>query len=300
MHDSWFTYYHFLDDDRAPDYARTVDIHRKPGYDPVELFVDPKLRLPKLRIASRLAQKVIGMRYLMDVISLDATLVRGSHGRPTDRPEDGPLFITSRPDLLGDGPGRGHRRQGIAPRSHLRRRESNRPEGRMKPLDLLGQWLRLRLPESAAAWLSSGIERCRTGIADRDLFLLISLVSRHVGKAPLALSEAELAAASASRPGWDPRDWTLDQAARVYLLCASTSDGAVMRERLDRLCAAGDVGELVALLSRACRSIPTNRDTPCARRKAFAPTCGRSSRRWRTAIRIRRNSWTSRHGINWC
>ena len=101
---SWFTYYHFLDDDRAPDYARTVDIHRKPGYDPVELFVDPKLRLPKLRIATRLAQKIIGMRYLMDVISLDATLVRGSHGRPTDRPEDGPLFITSMPQLLGTGP----------------------------------------------------------------------------------------------------------------------------------------------------------------------------------------------------
>ena len=102
---SWFTYYHFLDDERAPDYARTVDIHRKPGYDPVELFVDPKLKAAKLRIAARLAQKALGMRYLMDVISLDATLVRGSHGRPTDRAEDGPLFITTAPDLLhDDGP----------------------------------------------------------------------------------------------------------------------------------------------------------------------------------------------------
>ena len=101
---SWFTYYHFLDDDHAPDYARTVDIHRKPGYDPVELFVDPKLRVPKLRIAARLAQKALGIRYLMDVISLDATLVRGSHGRPTDRPEVGPLFITSMPDLVSTGP----------------------------------------------------------------------------------------------------------------------------------------------------------------------------------------------------
>ena len=102
--DSWFTYYHFLDDARAPDYARTVDIHRKPGYDPVELFIDPQLSFAKLRIAARLAQKMLGMRYLMDVISLDATLVKGSHGRPTDRPEDGPLFITSRPDLLHEGP----------------------------------------------------------------------------------------------------------------------------------------------------------------------------------------------------
>lgn len=128
----------------------------------------------------------------------------------------------------------------------------------MTPLDLLGRWLGARLPDSAAAWLSSGIERCRTGIADRDLFLLISLVSRHVGKAPLALSEAELEAGSASRPGWNPRDWTLDQAARVHLLCASTSDGAVMSARLDRLCAAGDIGELVAYY----RGLPLYPDQP--------------------------------------
>jgi predicted AlkP superfamily pyrophosphatase or phosphodiesterase len=101
---SWFTYYHFLDDERAPDFARTVDIHRKPGYDPAELFVDPQLKAAKLRIGLRLAQKMLGMRYLMDVIPLDATLVRGSHGRITDRAEDGPLFISSEPGLLRDGP----------------------------------------------------------------------------------------------------------------------------------------------------------------------------------------------------
>jgi predicted AlkP superfamily pyrophosphatase or phosphodiesterase len=102
--DSWFTYYHFLDDDRAPDFARTVDIHRKPGYDPAELLFDRKLAFPKLKVANRLARKALGMRYLMDVIGLDANVVRGSHGRPTDRAEDGPLFITSAPGLLADGP----------------------------------------------------------------------------------------------------------------------------------------------------------------------------------------------------
>jgi predicted AlkP superfamily pyrophosphatase or phosphodiesterase len=102
--DSWFTYYHFLDDARAPDFARTVEIHRKPGYDPAELFIDRRIAFPKLAVASRLAKKALGMRYLMDVIGLDATVVRGSHGRPTDRAEDGPLFITSAPDLLADGP----------------------------------------------------------------------------------------------------------------------------------------------------------------------------------------------------
>ncbi|EHR70333.1 putative AP superfamily protein [Burkholderiales bacterium JOSHI_001] len=102
--DSWFTYYHFLDDALAPDFARTVDIHRKPGYDPVELFIDKRFAFPQLAVATRLARKALGLRYVMDVIGLDATVVRGSHGRPTDRPEDGPLFITSQSRLLGDGP----------------------------------------------------------------------------------------------------------------------------------------------------------------------------------------------------
>ena len=102
--DSWFTYYHFLDDSRAPDFARTVEIHRKPGYDPAELFFDRRIAFPKLAVATRLVKKLAGLRTLMDVIGLDATVVRGSHGRPTDRAEDGPLFITSAPELLADGP----------------------------------------------------------------------------------------------------------------------------------------------------------------------------------------------------
>ncbi len=71
----------WLDDARAPDFARTVDIHRKPGYDPCELFLDPKLAAPKLRIASKLLRKKLGFRTLMDVIPTDATLVQGTHGR---------------------------------------------------------------------------------------------------------------------------------------------------------------------------------------------------------------------------
>jgi predicted AlkP superfamily pyrophosphatase or phosphodiesterase len=95
---AWFTYYFWLDDRLAPDYARTIDIHRKPGYDPVELFVDPQLRFPKLRMARRLAQKKLGFRYYMDVIGLDASIVRGSHGRlPTPGREaaEGAVLICS-------------------------------------------------------------------------------------------------------------------------------------------------------------------------------------------------------------
>jgi predicted AlkP superfamily pyrophosphatase or phosphodiesterase len=94
---AWFTYYYWLDDELAPDFARTVDIHSKPGYDPCELFLDPTITFPRLRIARRLLQKATGMRYLMDVIPLDASLVKGSHGRLPDDPRDGPVFLCSRP-----------------------------------------------------------------------------------------------------------------------------------------------------------------------------------------------------------
>jgi predicted AlkP superfamily pyrophosphatase or phosphodiesterase len=101
--DAWFTYYYWTDDRQAPDYARTVDIHRKPGYDPAELLLDPKLRLPRLRVAGTLLKKKLGFRYLLKVVPLDATLVRGSHGRRTDRLEEGPLLISSKKGAL-DGP----------------------------------------------------------------------------------------------------------------------------------------------------------------------------------------------------
>jgi predicted AlkP superfamily pyrophosphatase or phosphodiesterase len=94
---SWFAYPYWLDDRKAPDFARTIDIHRKPGYDPCELFFDPKLRWPKMRAACRLMQKKLGFRTLFDVVPLDATLVHGSHGL---HEED----VLDRPLLIGDGP----------------------------------------------------------------------------------------------------------------------------------------------------------------------------------------------------
>jgi predicted AlkP superfamily pyrophosphatase or phosphodiesterase len=100
--DRWFTYYYWLDDARAPDFARTVDIHRKPGYDPVELFLDPELSLPMVRVAAKVARSKLGFRTLMNVIPLDATLVRGSHGRLTDDPRKGPVFISTEPGLVPD------------------------------------------------------------------------------------------------------------------------------------------------------------------------------------------------------
>jgi hypothetical protein len=93
--DSWFTYYFWQDDAVAPDYARTIDIHRKPGYDPCELFLDPALAFPKLRIGKFLLKKKLGLRGLLDVIPLDASLVKGSHGRDEVAADERPVLLGS-------------------------------------------------------------------------------------------------------------------------------------------------------------------------------------------------------------
>jgi predicted AlkP superfamily pyrophosphatase or phosphodiesterase len=95
--DAWFAYPFWLDDRVAPDYARAVAIHAKPGFDPCELFFDPKLWFPKLHAARRLVQKKLGFRMTLDVVPLDAGIVRGSHGLAAADPLD-------RPVLIGHGP----------------------------------------------------------------------------------------------------------------------------------------------------------------------------------------------------
>jgi hypothetical protein len=128
----------------------------------------------------------------------------------------------------------------------------------MTPVDHLGRWLAGRLSAEASAWLEACAARLRNGGAERDLYLGVSQVSRHIGKDPLQLTPDELQAAALSRPGWDPADWSVDQAARIYLLLASTADGAELSRRLDRLCSAADIGELVAFY----RGLPLYPDQP--------------------------------------
>lgn len=98
--DSWFTYYFWLDDAKAPDYARCVDIHKKPGYDPVEMIANPKIKFLKATVGMKILKKKLGFRYLMDIIPLDASLVKGSHGRLNEDPLDKPIFVTKNENLL--------------------------------------------------------------------------------------------------------------------------------------------------------------------------------------------------------
>jgi len=98
----WFAYHYWLDEARRPDFAPTVDIHKKPGYDPAELFVDPKITFPKLKVIKTLAKKKLGFRYLMDVIPTDPSMVRGTHGRLYDDDAAGPVFLCSDRSLARD------------------------------------------------------------------------------------------------------------------------------------------------------------------------------------------------------
>jgi hypothetical protein len=127
----------------------------------------------------------------------------------------------------------------------------------MTPAQLLQQWLGSRLPAESRTWLSDAADKLRSG-TDSDLYRSISLVTRKTGKADLALTAVELKQAGVSRVGWDPFDWSVDQAARIYLLLVSAADGTAFLRRLDQLCNTADVGELVAFY----RGLPLYPDQP--------------------------------------
>jgi hypothetical protein len=111
---------------------------------------------------------------------------------------------------------------------------------------LLQAWLRRQLPDEAADWLEAQAVTLRDAQTDRGLFLAISLVHRRIGKADLTLTAADVAEAEGARAGWQPAGWSLDQAARVFLLLVAGGVPARFGERLEQLFVTADVGELIA------------------------------------------------------
>jgi len=100
--EAWFTYYYWLDEGKAPDFAPTVDIHAKPGYDPAEMVLNPDIRFPKLKAGMRLLQKKMGFRYMMDLIPVSGEGVKGSHGRISSNPQTSPLLATKQKQHISE------------------------------------------------------------------------------------------------------------------------------------------------------------------------------------------------------
>lgn len=132
------------------------------------------------------------------------------------------------------------------------------------PAAALQLWLDQQLDAAEAQWLHEAVASLHGEGTDRDLFRCVSLVSRKLGKAPLALDAVALALAERARPGWDPSNWTVDQAGRVRLLLAPAADGETFVRRLDQLCATADMDELVAFY----RGLPVYPDPPRHRLRA--------------------------------
>jgi hypothetical protein len=116
----------------------------------------------------------------------------------------------------------------------------------LTPFDLLRCWLERQLPEAGAAWLGEQLGRLEGEIRDRDLYLALGLVPRKLGKADLDLSDGDLEAAHRARPGWDPRGWSVDQAARILLLLHAGGTGERFAARFIQLCRTADVAEAIA------------------------------------------------------
>jgi hypothetical protein len=111
----------------------------------------------------------------------------------------------------------------------------------------LRNWLTRQLDAPARDWFEQQLAKLAAGASERDLYLALGYVPRKLGKADLALLDADHAAAAAARPGWDPSGLSVDQAARQVFLLAAGGEGPAFAERFRQLCRTADVGEAVAL-----------------------------------------------------
>jgi hypothetical protein len=113
---------------------------------------------------------------------------------------------------------------------------------------LLSHWLGTALSADQWQWLSAQITAIAAGAPDRQVFTSFSLVSRQVGKADLTLTPAQIAAAQALCPGWEPQTWSVDQAARSLLLLALPQDDPdQVARRFEQLFTTSGLQELIAL-----------------------------------------------------
>ncbi len=113
---------------------------------------------------------------------------------------------------------------------------------------MLSGWLADRLPADRWQWLATQVQAVANGAPDRQVFTTFSLITRKLGKAELALSTEQIAAAQTLCPGWTPQSWSIDQAARSWLLLSlPQQDEAQVCHRFEQLFTTSGLQELIAL-----------------------------------------------------
>ena len=115
------------------------------------------------------------------------------------------------------------------------------------PMQLLQGWLERQLDAPARAWLRERLEQLAQARGELALDIAFGLAPRKLGNADLNLDDADLHAAGRVRPGWQPRGWSVAQAARVLMLLHSGGAPERFAARFERLCLTADVAELIAL-----------------------------------------------------
>ena len=119
-------------------------------------------------------------------------------------------------------------------------------KGLASPSGLLATWVAERSPAAASKWFADQLELLRANPSDKTVYLALGYATRRLGKDDLKLGFEELAAANGARTGWNPSDWSVDQAARLaFILASYDADPSQFRDRLEQLFRTADVGELI-------------------------------------------------------
>ena len=114
------------------------------------------------------------------------------------------------------------------------------------PDELLHAWLQRQLPDAPLQWLEEQLAKFADDPSERVLYIALGMAPRRLGRDDLQLRDTDLRAAANARCDWDPLGWSVDQAARILLLCRAGGDGQEFAARFSELCRTADVAEAVA------------------------------------------------------
>ena len=176
----------------------------------------------------------------------------------------------------------------------------NQDSNRVKAIALLGQWLQQRIDAEQYDWLTAQLDKSLKSNSGKDLFITLGMIPRKLSRQDLDLTKDELAQAEATRPGWDPSQWSIAGSARIFVAAQLAENGDGFGKQYQELCRTADVS-----VSRSSFTLPC----PCCHKalnltvrwvKVCALTCERCLNPSLTETPIRAKHSMKTAGITWC